>query len=59
MTLKDFDSLSRKRISRIITIMEKKIEKENEIKQKQMKEAEARAKRENEIRNRKAKQNYH
>lgn len=59
MTLKEFDSLSRKRISRIITIMEKKIEKENEIKQKQMKEAEARAKRENEIRNRKAKQNYH
>lgn len=59
MTLKEFDSLSRKRISRIITVMEKKIEKENEIKQKQMKEAEARAKRENEIRNRKAKQNYH
>lgn len=59
MTLKEFDSLSRKRISRIITVMEKKIEKENEIKQKQMKEAEARAKRENEIRNKKARQNYH
>lgn len=59
MSLKEFDSLSRKRISRIISIMEKKIERENEIKQRQMKEAEARAKRENEIKNRKAKQNYH
>lgn len=43
MTLGEFDSLSRKRISRIIEIQEKKLERENEIKQQQFKEAERRA----------------
>ena len=43
MPLSEFDNLSRKRISRIITIQEKKLEKENEIKQQQLKEAERRA----------------
>lgn len=43
MTLGEFDNLSRKRISRIITIQEKKLEHENEIKQQQLKEAERRA----------------
>ena len=43
MSLSEFDNLSRKRISRIITIQEKKLEKENEIKQQQLKEAERRA----------------
>ena len=47
MTLKEFDSLSRKRISRIISIQEKKLEQEREIKERQFKEAEQRAKREN------------
>ena len=44
MSLEEFDSLSRKRISRIITIREKILEHENEIKQKQLKEAERQAK---------------
>ena len=43
MSLAEFDSLTRKRISRIIHIQEKKLEKENEIKQQQLKEAERRA----------------
>lgn len=47
MTLGEFDSLSRKRISRIISIQEKKLEHENEIKQKQLKEAERQAARNN------------
>ena len=34
MSLEEFDSLTRKRISRIIHIQEKKIEQENEIKKK-------------------------
>lgn len=40
MSLAEFDSLTRKRISRIIHIQEKKLEKENEIKQQQIKDAE-------------------
>ena len=40
MSLSEFDSLSRKRISRIIMIQEKKLERENEMKQRQLKEAE-------------------
>lgn len=43
MTLEEFDSLTRKRISRIIRLREKKLEKENEVKQQQLKEAERRA----------------
>lgn len=43
MSLGEFDSLSRKRISRLIEIQEKKIERENEIKQQQLKDAERRA----------------
>lgn len=45
MSLEEFDSLTRKRISRIIHIQEKKIEQENEIKKKQYEEAERRARR--------------
>ena len=56
MTLKEFDSLSRKRISRIISIQEKKLEQEREIKERQFKEAEQRAKREN--RNKGSKNKY-
>ena len=51
MTLKEFDSLTRKRISRIIHIQEKKLEKENEIKQQQLKEAERRAARQQQVAN--------
>lgn len=43
MTLDEFDSLTRKRISRIIRIREKKIEKENELKRQQLKDAERRS----------------
>lgn len=47
MSLGEFDSLSRKRISRIITIREKILEQENELKQKQLKEAERQARNNN------------
>lgn len=43
MSLTEFDSLSRKRISRIITIREKQLERENELREQQMKEAERKA----------------
>ena len=45
MSLNEFDNLSRKRISRIITIQEKRLEREAELKKQQLKEAERRANR--------------
>ena len=41
--LSEFDNMSRKRISRIIAIQEKRLEKEAEEKKRQLKEAERRA----------------
>ena len=43
ISLSEFDNLSRKRISRIIGIQEKRLEKEAEEKRRQLKEAERKA----------------
>ena len=40
----EYDSLSRKRISRLITLQEKRLEYENKIKEQQYREAERKAK---------------
>lgn len=58
MSLGEFDSLSRKRISRIIHIVEQKIQYENEMKEKQYREAEAKAARQQRDAARKSKARY-
>ena len=45
ITLTEFDNLSRKRISRLIAVQEKRLEKEAEEKKRQLKEAERKANR--------------
>lgn len=47
MTLGEFDSLSRKRISRLIKIMEAKTQREAEMREQQMKDAERKARKVN------------
>jgi hypothetical protein len=47
MTLGEFDSLSRKRISRLIKIMEAKTQQEAEMREQQMKDAERKARKVN------------
>ena len=43
MPLWEYDRLSRKRISRIMTLQEKRLEYENKMREKQIKEAERKA----------------
>ena len=45
LSINEFDNLSRRRISRIISIQEKRLEREAEIKKQQLREAEQKANR--------------